>query len=125
MKDLTIDIAATNGDMARVAAALARFQVTLTAGAAISNGPRVVARFVPSDLEAARRALEAAGVRFEESDIVPVRLPRRPGELATLITRLARGGVGVRALYLTSTSSGQLEIAVAPTNLAQAVRALT
>jgi hypothetical protein len=124
MKDITIDIDSRNGELARVAAALARDQVTLRAGAAVNTGRRFVARIIPSNLDAARHALDAAGVRFEEGDIVPVRLEPRPGELVHLISRLTLGGVGLRALYLTSTSDRHLEIAVAPTNIARAVRAL-
>ena len=120
MKDFIIDLDARNGDLARVAATLARHHVALKAGAAVSTGPRVVARFVPSDIDAARRALEEAAVRFEEGDVIPVSLPPRPGELAALITRLANGGVGVRALYLSSGAGGRLEVAVAPTNVARA-----
>src|SRR5215211_569932 len=109
MKDISIDIDATNGELARVAAALARNQVTLRAGAAVNTGPRLVARFIPSDLDGARQALEAAGVRFYENDIIPVRLDPRPGELVRLVSRLALGGVALRALYLTSSSDRQLE----------------
>jgi hypothetical protein len=124
MKDFTVDIDSRNGDLARVAAALARHQVTLRAGAAVNTGRRFVARFVPSDIEATRDALDAAGVPFEEGHIVPVRLAARAGELATLLTRLANGGVGVRALYLTSASGDGLDVAVAPTNVARTLRAL-
>jgi hypothetical protein len=124
MKDFTIDIDSRNGDLARVAAALARYKVTLRAGAAVNTGRRFVARFVPSDIEATRNALDVAGVPFEEGHIVPVRLAGHAGELAALLTRLANGGVGVRALYLTSTSGGGLEVAVAPTNVARTLRAL-
>ncbi|HUR33317.1 MAG TPA: hypothetical protein VM032_05950 [Vicinamibacterales bacterium] len=124
MKDITIDINAGNGELARVAAALAREQVTLRAGAAVCTGPRFVARFIPSSLDAARHALDRAGVAFEESEIIAVRLEARPGELVELVGKLAAGGVGLRALYLTAATGRQLEIAVAPTNIARAVRAL-
>ncbi len=124
MKDFTIDIDSRNGELARVASALARNGVTLRAGAAVRTGPRFVARFVPSDIEATRTALDVAGVPFEEGHVVPVRLTARAGELAALLTRIANGGVGVRALYLTSTPGGGLEVAVAPTNVAGAIRAL-
>lgn len=123
-KDITLEVDAGNGDLARVAAALARQQVTLRAGAAVTSGRRVVARFIPSDLDAARNALDIAGVRFEEADIVSIQLEPRPGELVRLISRLAQGGVGLRALYLTATSERHLEIAIVPTNVARAVRAL-
>jgi hypothetical protein len=124
MRDITIEIDARNGDLARVAAALARRQVTLRAGAAVSSGPRIVARFVPSHLDAARQALDDAGISFQESDIVPVSLDARAGQLAHLIAQLATQGVGVRALYLTSAANGRLELALAPTNVARTLRAL-
>ena len=124
MKDFTIEIDSRNGELARVAAALARARVTLRAGAVVSTGPRFVARFIASDLEAARDALESSDVPFEENDIVTVRLEPRPGELVQLISRLTLGGVDLRALYLTSTTERSLEIALAPTNVARAIHAL-
>lgn len=124
MKDFTIDIDARNGELARVAAVLARHHVALKAGAAVSTGPRFVARFVPSDFHAARTALEGAGIRFEENDLIPVTLAPRPGALATLLARLSERGVGVRALYLASGGAGHLDLALAPSNLALARRAL-
>ena len=41
-----------------------------------------------------------------------------------LSTRLANGGVGVRAIYVTGTSGHLLEVAVVPDNVARARRAL-
>ena len=81
-------------------------------------------RLIPSDLDAARRALEGADVPFDESEIMPVLLESRAGELAMLSTRLASGGVGVRAIYITGTSGNILEVAVATDNIARARRAL-
>ena len=124
MRDFAIDLNARSGELARVASVLARHQVTLRAGTAMVVGRRLVARFIPSDDAATRVALDAAGVRFEESDVVPVLLESRAGELAMLSTRLASGGVGVRAIYLTATVGRLVEVAVVPTNLARARLAL-
>src|SRR5262245_28028812 len=99
MRDFMIELPPRAGELARIASALARHQVTLRAGTAMVVGRRLVARFIPSDETAARVALDAAGVRFEESEIVPVLLESRAGELAMLSARLASGGVGVRAIY--------------------------
>jgi hypothetical protein len=65
----------------------------------------MMARLIPSDIEAARRALDSANIRFEEGEIVPVVVESRAGELAMLSTRLAEGGVGIRALYVTGSSA--------------------
>lgn len=124
MRDFAIELPQRSGELARVASALARQQVTLRAGTALGVGRRLIARFIPSDVEATRQALDAAGIPFEESEIIPVLLESRAGELAMLSTRLANGGVGVRAIYLTATSGNLLEVGIVPTNVARARRAL-
>jgi hypothetical protein len=110
MRDFAIELSHRRGELARVASVLAQHQVTLKAGAALGVGTRLFARFVPSDIEAARRALDAADVRFSESEVVPVLVESRAGELAMLSTRLADGGVIVRAFYITATIGNVVEL---------------
>jgi hypothetical protein len=124
MRDLLFELRPRPGELARIASALARQQVAIRGGTLLAMGPRILARVIPSDLDAARRALDAAGVRFEESEILSVLVESRAGELAMLSTRLASGGVSVRALYVTGTSGNILEVAVATDNIARARRAL-
>jgi hypothetical protein len=124
MRDVSIELKPRPGELARVLSILAQHQVTLKAGTALVVGGRIVARFVPSSIEAARRALDSASIRFEEAEIVPVLLESRAGELAMLTTRLAEGGVGVRAIYLTGTAGPLLELAIVPDNVPKAKRVL-
>jgi hypothetical protein len=124
MRDFAIELEPRPGEIARVASTLARHGVTLKAGVLLAVGPRLVARFVPSDIEAARRALDAANVRFDEHDVVPVLVESRAGELSILSTRLASHGVGMRALYITSTAGNLVELAVVADDAEQARRAL-
>ena len=124
MRDLVLELPPRPGELARIASALARQQVAIRGGTLMAIGPRILARFIPSDLDAARRALEGADVPFDESEIMPVLLESRAGELAMLSTRLASGGVGVRAIYITGNSRNILEVAVATDNIARARRAL-
>jgi hypothetical protein len=124
MRDLVLDLPPRPGELARIASALARQQVAIRGGTLMALGPRLLARFIPSDLDAARRALENADVPFEESEIMPVLLESRAGELAMLSTRLASGGVSVRAIYITGTNGNILEVAIATDNIARAKRAL-
>ena len=124
MRDVSIELKPHAGELARVASVLAQHHVTLRAGTALVAGGRIIARFVPSNIEAARRALDAASIRFEEAEIVPVLLESRAGELAMLSSRLAEGGVGVRALYLTGTAGPLLELALVTDNASKAKRVL-
>ena len=68
MRDLTIELTHRPGELARVASMLARHQVTLKAGCALAIGRRLIARLIPSDIDAARRALDAAEVRFRRAN---------------------------------------------------------
>src|SRR5262245_62276059 len=108
-RDFAIELKPRPGELARVASMLARHHVTLKAGVAMAVGPRILGRFVPSDVEAARRALDAANVRFEEREIVPVLVESRAGELAILSQRLAEGGVALRAVYHNSKAGKRVE----------------
>ena len=124
MRDFVVELKQRPGELARVASTLARYHVTLKAGTALAVGSRLIARFVPSDIEAARRALDAADIRFDEGEVVPVLLESRAGELAMLSSRLAEGGVAVRAIYLTSTLGSLVELAIVPDNPERAKRVL-
>ena len=124
MRDLTIELKQRPGELARVASMLARHHVTLKAGSALAIGARLIARLIPSDIDAARRALDAADVRFEESEVLKVLLESRAGELAMLSSRLTEGGVSVRAIYITATAGNIVELAVVPDNAERARRVL-
>jgi len=124
MRDVSIELKPHIGELARVASVLAQHQVALRAGTALVAGGRIVARFVPNSIEAARRALDAAGIRFEEAEIVQVLLESRAGELAMLSNRLADAGIGVRAIYVTGTTRSLLQLALVPDNPAHAKRVL-
>jgi hypothetical protein len=124
MRDFVVELKQRPGELARVASMLARHHVTLKAGTALAVGTRLIARFVPSDIEAARRALDEADIRFDEGEVVPVLLESRAGELAMLSSRLADGGVTVRAIYLTSTLGNLVELAIVPDNPERAKRVL-
>jgi len=65
----------------------------------------VLVRIIADDVEAARAALEGAGIRFTEGEVVQVLLENRAGELATVTTKLAEAKVNLRAIYLTESSA--------------------
>ena len=122
MRDITIELRPKTAEIARIAGALAREQVTLRAGGAHTVGARLVARFVPSDIDAARRALDAASVPFAEHEIVPVLLESRAGELASISARLAEADVVIRAIYLTAMLGNVVQIALVTDQPAAVIR---
>ncbi len=72
-----------------------------------------LARLIVDDAEAARRALDDAGLDFDEHRILTSELPNRPGELARVARSLADAGINIDALYVLRATPGVVELAFA------------
>lgn len=75
--------------------------MSVEGGGAWVVGGRGVAHFLVMDEEAARRALDAAGIRVAAvRDVVVQRLKQdEPGQLGRLTRRMAEAGVNIEVLY--------------------------
>ena len=101
MKDLTIALDNRPGALAEMGEALSRAGVSVEGGGAwVVNGVGV-GHFLFEDGAAARRALEAAGIRvLAERDVLVQRLKQdEPGQLGKLSRRMAEAGVNIEVLY--------------------------
>ena len=101
MTDLTILLDDRPGALAEMGAALGRAGVSIEGGGAWVVEGRGVAHFLFADGTAARRALEAAGVRvLQEREVLVQRLKQSvPGQLGELTRRMGEAGVNIEALY--------------------------
>lgn len=101
MKDLTILLDDRPGALAEMGAALGRAGVSIEGGGAWVVEGRGVAHFLFEDGTAARRALEAAGMRvLQEREVLVQRLKQSvPGQLGELTRRMGEAGVNIEALY--------------------------
>ena len=101
MKDVTIVLDHRPGALAEMGDALGRAGVSIEGGGAWAVDGRGVAHFLFADGDAARRALEAAGIRVTAvRDVVLQRLAQAvPGQLGALTRRMAEAGVNVEVLY--------------------------
>jgi hypothetical protein len=112
MKDCSIQLTNHPGDLGRVAQALARRGVNIKALAAISFGGVAMARILPDDIVVARSALEAANIRFTESEVNLVLLENKAGILASVANRLGEAGINLEALYVTGIADDLVELAI-------------
>jgi len=124
MRDCTIQLTNHPGDLARVAQALARRAVNIKALAALSMDGQAIARIIPDDIEAARKALEAGHIRFVESEVHTVLLENKAGSLADMTNRLGDAGINLEALYLTGIAEDLVEIAIVCDNPKKAKKLL-
>lgn len=116
MRDCSIQLTNHPGDFARVAEALAHRGVNIKALVGISVGGVAMARILPDDIVVARSALEAAKIRFTESEIHLVLLENKSGVLADVTSRLGEAGINLEALYVTGVADDLIELAIASDN---------
>jgi len=101
MKDLTIALENRPGALAEMGEALCRAGISIEGGGAWVTNGQGVAHFLFEDGSAARRALEAAGIRvLDEREVLIQRLIQaEPGQLGKLSRRMAEAGVNIEVLY--------------------------
>ena len=103
MKDLEIVFENRPGALAEMGEALGKADVNVEGGGVWScdDGKQSIAHFLFEDAEAARRALEAAGIRVvAEREVVTLRLRQgEPGQLGRLARQMADAGVNIQVQY--------------------------
>jgi hypothetical protein len=101
MKDLSIAIEDRPAALAEMGECLGRAGVSIEGGGAWVVEGHGIAHFLFEDGAAARRALEAAGIRVvAERDVVAVRLKQDlAGQLGLLTRRMAEARVNIEVLY--------------------------
>lgn len=101
MQDLTIILEDRPGALADMGETLGRAGVSVEGGGAWVVGNDGVAHFLVEDGEAARAALENAGIKVTAvRDVLVQRLKQEvPGQLGKLTRRMAEAGVNIEVLY--------------------------
>ena len=121
MKDVAIQLEDRPGALADMGEVLGRAGVSIEGGGAWVVDGRGIAHFLFADGEAARKALEAAGIRVVAvRDVIVQRLHQGvPGQLGKLTRRMGDAGVNIEVLY--SDHDHRLILVVDDTAKAQAV----
>ena len=101
MFDLAIQLEDRPGALAEMGEALGKTGVSVEGGGAWVVGTHGIAHFLFEDGAAARRALEAVGIRvIAEREVLVQRLQQGvPGQLGLLTRRMADAGVNIEVLY--------------------------
>ena len=101
MTDLSIALDDRPGALAEMGEALGRAGVSVEGGGAWVVGGTGVAHFLFENGDAARKALQAAGIRvLEGREVLVQRLKQDvPGQLGLLTRRMAEAGINIEVLY--------------------------
>ncbi len=124
MRDFVIHLSHRPGELASVANALSFQGVNIKSLAAMTLGNEALLRLIPDDVEAARTALRAENIRFEEKELVSVLLENRAGELTGVAAKLADAGLNLEAAYVVGLADDMIELAIAVDDVKKAKKLL-
>jgi hypothetical protein len=124
MRDFVIQLTHRPGELAGVTNALSLQGVNIKSLAAMTFGSQALLRLIPDDVEAARSALHADNIRFEEHELVTVLLENRAGELTGVAAKLADAGLNLEAVYLVGVADELIELAIAVDDVKKAKKVL-
>ncbi len=121
MQDVSIILENNPGALAAMGEVLGKHRISIEGGGAWVVNNTGIAHFLFADGNAAKEALEAAGIQvIAVRDVVIQRLKQAvPGQLGQLTRRMAEAGVNIEVLY--SDHDHQLILVVDDLEKAQAV----
>ena len=98
-KEFTVTIADKPGALGKCFLALAERGVNVIAFQSYVEERESLTRFVADDVVVAKAVLGSLRMIFEETEVVTVRLPHRPGELGRAAARLGEAQVNIDYSY--------------------------
>ncbi len=119
----TLDIQDVPGSLGELASGLSDRGINIEAIAGFSHAGRAVIGLVTNDDTRTKIVLEGKGLRFQEEELLTIRLPNKPGELARVSKKIGENKVNLRALMTLSVGPKDTEVGLAVDNPSR-VRAL-
>ncbi|MFQ5800347.1 MAG: ACT domain-containing protein [Candidatus Hydrothermarchaeales archaeon] len=124
MEQITILVEDKPGALADICEAFGRSGINIKSISAEGLGEAGIIRIITEDMNTAKRALEREGYSFSVSEIVPVRLMDRPGELGKVARKLADEGINIQCMYILGKDKGMTDIALRVSDVKGAKKAL-
>ncbi len=124
LKEFDVFVQDKPGELAKVCELLGNNGVNIKGIASERNNSRPLIRVVTDDEATAKAALTRSGIGFDLRDVIPLRLPDKPGELGKVAKKLARAMVNVDSIFILGKESGHTEMVLTVDNKKKAEEAL-
>ena len=98
-KEFTVLIEDRPGTLGKVCRALADRNVNILALHSFPIGGKSVTRFIVDNPKVAKTVLDSERLTCTETEVVQVKLPHRPGELARVASRLGEANININYAY--------------------------
>jgi hypothetical protein len=124
MKQFDVVIENRIGALAELCDALAKNAINIKAIATDSKNSHGIVRLVTEDTKTTKDLLTKSNFKFNEADILAVRMLDRPGELAKAAKLLARAKVNIDSIFLLGSDGEKKEVAFRVSDMEKARGAL-
>jgi len=98
-KEFSVRMSDEPGTLGKVCRALADGKVNILAFQSISWEEESLVRLVVDNPTKAKSVLDTQKFKYKEAEVVQVRLPNRPGELARAASQLAEADININYAY--------------------------
>jgi hypothetical protein len=124
-KQVTAWVESKPGELGRIAEALGKAKVNITAFSAWSIAGESPVHLLVNSPARAKKALEGLGIRCTEEEVLRIALPDEPGKLGEVGARLGAANINVDYGYASvAEGSKKADIVLAVSDLAGAAKAL-
>jgi hypothetical protein len=124
-RQVTAWVDSSPGQIARVARALAKARINITAFTSYGSGSEIPIRLLVNSPSRARKALRELDLRVTEEDVLRLTLPDKPGNLAEIAERLAEAHINIDYSYATvAKGTKKSDLVLAVSDVAGAAKAL-
>jgi len=124
-KQVTAWVENKPGEIGRIAEALGKAKVNITAFSGWSAGGESPVHLLVSSPAKAKKALEGLGIRCTEEEVLRITLPDTPGKLGEVGARLGAANINVDYGYGSSAEgSKKADVVLAVSDLAGAAKVL-
>ena len=98
-REFTIRMDNRPGSLGNVCRELADSGVNILAFQSVPSGKTILVCFVVDKPDAARAILDRGETNYSESEVVQVKLPHQPGELASIGSKLGESNININYAY--------------------------
>lgn len=126
-KEFVVSIEHKPGKLAELTRAVATANINILGIDVQPNGSQGSVRLLVNDPVRMEQTLQSKGIQFQAADVLSVRMPNRPGGLAEVSERLAKGGVDIETLFGYAghgAAPGEVEVVVKVHDVAHAEKVL-
>ncbi len=121
---LVVPLTNRPGKLAYLCSTLGAATVNITAILAPEGKERGKVSLMVDDLDAARRALKEAKIRFSEQEVLEVDVDNRPGAFGEMAGKLSRSKINIDYVYVTTSPFGRAKVVMGVPDVTKALRAL-